>query len=694
MLQRKSLWHLAAVSVVVIAGFAVPTGAQAQMLVPSQAGTSDQHGEGAKASKAKKSKRAAQPGTPFECTGKIYESAGAPTTQLYEGTPGLGSVSFTPLGPASGHYNAIGINPVDHFMYAIGTTNDSLLRISNDGSITDLGPVHGLPPHGFYSYNIGTFDDAGNYYVAKPLAGSVTEIYVIDVTTQTMTATIPVVPPGQFSDWALADDFLWGASPDGSIVRIDQKTGAASTFPKVLPATTLNGYGGAFTYGNGDLGFVDNGGFIRRVAVTNPGSATPAFTLLSTQTAPAVSTNVDATSCFGAPTDLSVTNTSSPVAYTPGQKLTYTITVKNNGPNQSSGYIVNDTIPAALKNPATSAPGCTITGSTFSCTGAALAPGSSDTITITGTVDESFTGVLTDTATVTGNEADSNPSNNTDTVNTPRNNPPRRADLGIDQAGPAKVTEGDAVTYTLKVTNNGPNDSTGYTVTDTLPTGLQNASTTTPGCTISGSTVTCTGGPLADGASNTITIKGTVGPGTNALTNTASVTGKDVDPDPGNNTDTISSPRTQVDLDLQATGPARVLAGDQVSYDIKIINNGPDNSTGYTVTDLLPAGLTNPATSRPGCSISGSTLTCTGTSLAAGDSVVVTVTGTVARNASSLTSTATVVGKDVDPDPGNNVDTLTIEVEKGKGKHCGGKHGKGKHCGGKHGGGKHGKGKK
>ncbi|MFD8933558.1 DUF6923 family protein [Streptomyces mirabilis] len=535
MLQRKSLWHLAAVSVVAIAEVVVPAAAQAQTLVSSQVGTSDQH---AKISQAKKSNRAAQPSTPFACASRIYDAAGAPTTQLYEGTPGPGSVSFAPLGPATGNYNAIGINPVDHFMYAIDNTDDSLLRISDDGSVTNLGPITGLPPHGFNSYNSGTFDDAGVYYVAHPEGGSVTAIYVIDVTTHTVTRTIPVSPAVQFSDLAFAHGFLWGASPDGSIVRIDPNTGAASAFTGVLPATTLNGYGGAFTYGNGDLGFIDNGGFIRRVAVTNPSSATPTLTLLSTQTAPAVSTNVDATSCFGAPTDLSVTKTSAPMAYTPGQKVTYTITVKNNGPNQSSGYTLTDTIPAGLTSPETTTAGCTITGSTLSCTSGALAVGASDTIVITGTADKNSTGVLTDTATVTGNEADTNPDNNTATLGTPLAR--AAADLVIKKSGPAQATEGDTVTYTLKVTNNGPSSSTGYTITDTLPAGLQNSSASS-GCTITGSMATCTGGPLAVGASNTFTVEGTASPGTTSLVNIARVTGNDPDPDANDNTDTFTT---------------------------------------------------------------------------------------------------------------------------------------------------------
>ncbi|MFJ2782038.1 MULTISPECIES: hypothetical protein [unclassified Kitasatospora] len=43
--------------------------------------------------------------------------------------------------------------------------------------------------------------------------------------------------------------------------------------------------------------------------------------------------------------------------------------------------------------------------------------------------------------------------------------------------GPEIVKPGAAVTYTLTVKNNGPGNSSGYTVTDTVPTPLTNVKT-------------------------------------------------------------------------------------------------------------------------------------------------------------------------------------------------------------------------
>ncbi|MEY9997968.1 putative repeat protein (TIGR01451 family) [Streptomyces sp. V4I8] len=99
------------------------------------------------------------------------------------------------------------------------------------------------------------------------------------------------------------------------------------------------------------------------------------------------------------------------------------------------------------------------------------------------------------------------------------------------------VNPDGTVAYKLIVTNNGPNDSTGWTVTDPLPDQLQNPTTSTAGCTINGSDLVCNGGPLRAGSTFTITVKGTAPkpPATLVMNNCVEVKGRESDPDPASN---------------------------------------------------------------------------------------------------------------------------------------------------------------
>ncbi|MEU9606419.1 hypothetical protein [Streptomyces sp. NPDC048057] len=356
--------------------------------------------------------------------------------------------------------------------------------------------------------------------------------------------------------------------------------------------------------------------------------------------------------------DLGVTK-EGPATAVAGEDVSYTITVTNNGPSNSTGWTVTDTIPATLRNAATTTPGCSVSGATLTCEGGALAVGDSATITLTGTAASNATRIV-NPATVEGNEPDPNPDNNEDTVTTTLE---RRVDLAVTKTGPATVAAGGNVSYTITVTNNGPSDSTGWGLNDPIPAGLENAATTTPGCSIGGEGLTCIGGPLAVGDSVEITLTGTAAPGATSIVNTAVVEGNDPDPVPDNNEDTTTTTVTaSVDLALTKTGPATVTAGGDVSYTITVTNNGPSNATGWTVTDAIPAGLADAATSTAGCAIAGGTLTCEGGALAVGDSASIVLTGTAGANATRIVNTAVVDGNEPDPDPDNNEDTTTTTV--------------------------------
>jgi uncharacterized repeat protein (TIGR01451 family) len=111
-----------------------------------------------------------------------------------------------------------------------------------------------------------------------------------------------------------------------------------------------------------------------------------------------------------------------------------------------------------------------------------------------------------------------------------------QANLEISKAdSPDPVTVGDNLTYTITVTNLGPDAATNVVVTDTLPSGVTFVSAS-PGCVHSAGVVTCNLGNIPAGDSVTITIVVTVtAPGT--ISNTATVTSDTLDPNTANNSD-------------------------------------------------------------------------------------------------------------------------------------------------------------
>ncbi|MGV9246755.1 DUF11 domain-containing protein [Streptomyces sp. NPDC003710] len=230
-------------------------------------------------------------------------------------------------------------------------------------------------------------------------------------------------------------------------------------------------------------------------------------------------------------------------------------------------------------------------------------------------------------------------------------------DLAVTKDGPASATEGDVVTYTITVTNNSASPSSGYTVTDYLPTGIRGV-VAPPGCAIPApGRLVCTHGALAGHASATITVTGTAGQDFTNLQNIVTVEGVETDTDYTNNAAAVRTAvaRRKADLSLTKSGPSTAPANSQVTYTLTVRNNGPHASTGWTVSDQLPATLHGPYTTSPGCSVSASNLlTCTGGPLAVGATATVTVTGTAGPGFNGVRNTAVVRGLDFDPSLGNN----------------------------------------
>jgi len=112
-------------------------------------------------------------------------------------------------------------------------------------------------------------------------------------------------------------------------------------------------------------------------------------------------------------------------------------------------------------------------------------------------------------------------------------------DLAIAKSGPAQVTEGDTFTYNLTATNLGPTTATGVTVTDPVPANSTFVSASA-GCAQAAGIVTCTAGTLAPLASMSFSITVQAGSG-NTIVNTATVVGNQADPNPANNSATVTT---------------------------------------------------------------------------------------------------------------------------------------------------------
>jgi uncharacterized repeat protein (TIGR01451 family) len=77
--------------------------------------------------------------------------------------------------------------------------------------------------------------------------------------------------------------------------------------------------------------------------------------------------------------------------------------------------------------------------------------------------------------------------------------------ISLSGSGPAQAVSGNTATYSIKVTDSGPLAATDVVVTDALPAGATLVSSS-PGCTLVGSTLSCKVGTLPAGGSATVTI--------------------------------------------------------------------------------------------------------------------------------------------------------------------------------------------
>jgi len=159
-------------------------------------------------------------------------------------------------------------------------------------------------------------------------------------------------------------------------------------------------------------------------------------------------------------------------------------------------------------------------------------------------------------------------------------------DLKVTQVGsPNTVRVGDNVTYTVMVTNNGPDTATNVVLTDFLPATTTLDSVTPSTVTCSGTaTITCALGNLVKGAKATVVIVvNTMAKGT--LHNDVSVVADETETHAGDNTDREQTVATLANLAVRTlVAPAAVLPGATIDIQDTTKNLGAVDATSPTVT--------------------------------------------------------------------------------------------------------------
>ncbi len=118
------------------------------------------------------------------------------------------------------------------------------------------------------------------------------------------------------------------------------------------------------------------------------------------------------------------------------------------------------------------------------------------------------------------------------------------ADIGVTKsASLPTVLAGQPLTYTMQVSNYGPDTAASVSLSDVLSSSLSFTSSTpgSPTCAMGGSTFSCSLGGMANGASQTVTLNVTVSPSAGgSLANTATVSTATLDTYSPNNSQTAT----------------------------------------------------------------------------------------------------------------------------------------------------------
>ncbi len=360
--------------------------------------------------------------------------------------------------------------------------------------------------------------------------------------------------------------------------------------------------------------------------------------------------------------DLAVAKAVSSSTPNVGDTVTFTVTLSDLGPDAATGVQLSDVLPAGLafvsatpsQGSYSSASGVWTVGTVTTTTAQTLRIEaqvvSPDAQTNTATISHSD-----QFDPVTGN----NSASATET--------PGGADLAVAKAVSSSTPNvGDTVTFTVTLSDLGPDAATGVQLSDVLPAGLAFVSATPSQGSYSSASGVWTVGTVTTTTAQTLRIEAQV-VSPDAQTNTATISHSDqFDPVTSNNSASATETPGGADLAVaKAVSGSTPNVGDTVTFTVTLSDLGPDAATGVQVSDVLPAGLAFvSATPSQGSYSSASGVWTVGT--------VTTTTAQTLRieaqvvSPDAQTNTATISHSDqFDPVTGNNSASATETPRRG-----------------------------
>lgn len=381
--------------------------------------------------------------------------------------------------------------------------------------------------------------------------------------------------------------------------------------------------------------------------------------------------NTESSFTIGTAADISITKRADSQTVIAGERLTYTLAVRNGGPDNATNVVLSDTLPEVILNPEFSADGGTtwqVWSSPFTI--GTLPAGATTNILVRGTVDPSANAALinlvTNTSRVSSDTPDPNMENNTSTVTTPIR---VFADLSVTKTGsPNPAIAGSMITYKVDVINNGPSNAEGILVIDTISTNITNPQYSTDGgITWRTWSSPLSLGTLTSGARQEVQIRGILNSAAvGSVANTAVITSTTPDPDISNNISHVNIPiQPNADISVIKTPDVdTVNVGNTLTYTVTVANAGPSYAEDVVLSDIVPANLANPEFSTDGgLSWSAWTGSLNLGTVASGASLKVLLRGTVQSSAAgTFINTAAVEGTTPDTNLSNNTSAVPVSL--------------------------------